>query len=151
MARSPIFSGGDVSRRLKDASGVEFDYEALVGQRCGPVTVAKTNHHACCDAMSEGFVKAVRPKVWVNNVWCPSQANEMTTSRMVRAGGRVYHTYQPAAFRAVRKGKPWSAGVEEADGHVVVRVAPGGASFTVFVLDATDESMRILSERVFAH
>jgi hypothetical protein len=34
-------------------------------------------------------------------------------------------------------------------GHAVVRVAPGGATFSVFTLSAEDESMTVLSERTF--
>ena len=144
-----FFTGGDISRTLRDAEGKEFSYEELVGRRCGRVTVAKTNHHACGDAMSQGFIDAVGAKVYVNNVWCPSQANADTTPRMVDAGGFVYHTYQPAFFRGYLRKYPWAKGVSREFGHVVVRVAPGGETFRVFVLTAEDESMRILSEREF--
>ena len=34
-------------------------------------------------------------------------------------------------------------------GHAVVKVAPGGGAYSLFVLDAHDESMRILCERSF--
>ena len=34
-------------------------------------------------------------------------------------------------------------------GHAVIKVAPGGGVYTLFILDAHDESIRILGERSF--
>ena len=36
-----------------------------------------------------------------------------------------------------------------APGHAVVKVLPGGGAYRVYSLDARDEKMRILDERVF--
>ena len=41
---------------------------------------------------------------------------------------------------------PWEYNIDKAastQGHVVIRVAPGGASYRVFVLDDSDEAMRV--------
>ena len=34
-------------------------------------------------------------------------------------------------------------------GHAVVKVMPGGGAYNLFILDASDESMRVLGERSF--
>lgn len=144
-----FFTGGDVSQSMTDMRGAKFNYEELVGRRTGHVTVCKTNHHAFFDSMSQGFVDAVKAKVYVNNVWFPSHANTITTSRMAEAGGMVFHTYKCEDFCKNMAGQPWEHMVGRANGHVVVRVAPGGTRFKVFVLSAADESMQILEEHDF--
>lgn len=148
------WAGGDVSGKFKTRAGAEIDYEAFVGERVGNVSVCKMNHHGCSDAMSEGFVKAVRAQTYVASMWCPRQAHATTLQRLTQVGsfdGGVpqlvpnlvcdYHKENEAKFGY--KVPPKGAY------HVVVKVQSGGAAYKVYLLDASDESMRVLS--VTAH
>jgi len=137
------YAGGDLCWRCQDDHGKRIDYEERIGQLCGPVTVAKCNHHAHADAMSEGFVRAVRAKAWVNSVWSPTHVSDPAmsnmTSRTLYPGDRRYFPTQvPEESRRREKGKSWWLDVA-ADGHVVVKVAPGGADWKVYVVDARVE------------
>ena len=137
-----FYTGGDVSKRI---GGI--DCEAAVAQACGPVTVAKTNHHGTPDTMGRDVVAALRPAAWVSCIWHKAQINDTNmrwmSSRELYPGDRVlFPTAVPEQSRKTTEGCAWWRDVAPA-GHVVVRVAPGGASYRIFVLDDTDESMRV--------
>lgn len=71
------------------------------------------------------FVKEVRAQVYLSSVWQACIADKVKD-----VAGAYGSDIAPA-------------------GHAVVKVAPGGGTFKVFVLDATDESMRIVHVRNF--
>lgn len=152
--RFSCYFGGDVSGEFKAADGTPYSYEGLVGSVVGPVDVCKTNHHAYWDAMKEPFVKAVRPRVFLSSTWSPNQINDrnlpIMMSRELYAGDRrIFHGFLPEAKRREYAGQPFMADFSPVQGHTVVKVEPGGDSYTVFVLDASDESMRILHQEHF--
>lgn len=147
------YAGGDVSGKLKTADGGEIDYEGAVGRLAGPVTVCKMNHHGFWDSMSEEFVRAVRAKAYVSCVWSPSQVNSKTLERMA---SREFHDGRdpvivpnllPASRVSKYADRPFMANIpQETRGgvHVAVKVAPGGEQCCIYLIDAKDESMRVL-------
>ena len=143
-----FYTGGDVSRELADpATGKIINYEALVAERCGPVTLAKLNHHGTKDAMTPECVKALKASMYVNNVWCPrhivdSNMSSMCSRTLYGGDRRYFPTFIPDEPRENWPKADWWRDVAPA-GHVVVKVAPGGGSFKVFVLSASDETMRV--------
>lgn len=149
--RFRYWAGGDVCGWFKAKDGSGVDYEALVGRRVGPVTVCKMNHHGCPDAMNEGFVRAVRADAYVACVWDPWQTHEQTlsllTSREIN-GGRdplIVPNLLPQSQAARCKDKAFMKNVvTRSPSHVVVKVLPGGTAYRIYLLDARDESMRIL-------
>ena len=152
--RFAYYAGGDVSGWLKRADGTKVDYEAEIGKLAGPVTVCKMNHHGCPDAMSEGFVRAVRAKAYVACVWDPWQLSSgktlaRLTSRAIHEGRDpvVVPTLLTAANAEKFAGQPFGANIpaETRHGvHVAVKVAPGGGESTMYLIDARDESMRVV-------
>ncbi len=147
------YAGGDVSGRLKRADGTDFDYEEIVGRLAGPVTVCKMNHHGYIDAMSEGFVRAVRAKAYISCIWSPGQVNSRTMERM--ASREIHQGFDPIIIpnltpksRVLKYAEsPFFKNIpSETQGgvHVVVKVAPGGDTWRIFLVDARDESMRVL-------
>ena len=149
-----FWSGGDVqnipaSANINDDTGLAF--EDMVGRRVGQVTVCKTNHHGCSDAMSEAFVRAVRARAYVSCIWCPGQFAEATLSRM--ASRDIHIGYDPVILpnlvpesQARRyKGHEFMKNVATTGYpvHVVVKVFCGGDAYRIYLLDARDESMRV--------
>ena len=145
------YSGGDNELELYGADGKPYDWEARIGHTCGPVDVAKTNHHAGSCTLSPEFCRAVRPTVWLSSVWQPKMVNETTLGRM--CSREFYSGERLVCFGYIAETAKSAAEAHGADvapaGHAVVRVAPGGAKFEVFSLDATDEAMRVLGHRQF--
>lgn len=144
-----FFTGGDLSKWLRDSDGRTIDYEAYVGERCGPVTVCKTNHHGYVDAMKKGFVSAVRPAAYLSAVWYDRQISDKNmkfmASRELYPGNRFFFaSCVPPGSRTANADCPWWQDFAP-EGHAVVRVAPGGATYRIFTLTPVDESMTVTS------
>ena len=145
-----FFTGGDVQNPLKGRDGAPVDYEGLVGQRVGPLSLCKMNHHGCNNAMRDGFVNAVRAQVYVNCMWSPWQAFPEALDRMWRAGahdgGRplllpqlVWDEQKNGEAKYGYKVPPLG------QYHVVVKVFPGGERYRVYLLDPHDEDLRVVA------
>lgn len=146
--RFDYFTGGDLSSIDEETtfpSPPWKDVETAVGQAAGPVDVMKANHHGSWDANSLPFLAAVRPRVIVVGTRAEGHPAVNTwrrmTSKKAWPGERdifVTHT-SDATLRT-------TYGLEQAKstrGHVVVRVAAGGDSYRVFVLEDADERMTV--------
>lgn len=147
--RFDYFTGGDLSsidEETVHAPPPWLDIEPRVGQAAGPVEAMKANHHGSWDSNSIGFLAALRPQVIV----VPSRAEghpsvntwKRMTSTQVWPGERdIFVTnVGPATARTTYDIERTARSTQ---GHVVIRVAEGGASFRVFVLEDTDEDMRV--------
>ena len=130
------------------------EYEDALGPVVGPVDVCKTNHHACPSSMGPKFCACVRAQTYMTSVWSPNQISDRNlvnmSSRELYSGGRVILPgYLPEIKRREYAGRPFMRDFLPVQGHSVVKVAPGGRTFELIVLDAGDESMRILHRRPF--
>ena len=141
------YAGGDVGRRYKARGGGEVNYEGLVGERVGPVTVCKMNHHGCSDSMDGAFVKAVRAQVYVACMWCPGQLAPKTLKTITAHGDpSILPNLMPARRRAGEAAEPYMKNIlVPGAAHVVVKVLPGGDAYRIYLLEAHDESMKVLS------
>ncbi len=136
------FNGGDLTT---GAPGTWQDIETPVGLVTGPVDVCEANHHAYFDAMGIPFLQAVRPRVHIIQVWSPSQPSPNILARMLSSwtypGPRdVFATNTMEETRVV-SGKMES--LKSQQGHIVVRVSPGGESYMIYILDDSEENFRI--------
>lgn len=137
------FNGADITTA---PAGDWRDIETPVGLVTGPVEVCLANHHAHFDAMGEAFLKAVRPKVHIIQSWAPSHPAANLLARMysqaVYPGARdVYMTNTMEETRVVIGGG--MDRMKSGQGHIVIRVEPGGDSFRILILDDSEESFRI--------
>lgn len=142
------FTGGDLSANgdetLSPADAWK-NVETPVGQATGPVEVMKANHHGSWDANSAAFLGALRPRVIIIDSRAEGHPAVNTYQRMrsqaVWPGPRdIFVTNVSPATFATTYGVADAAGTQ---GHVVVRVAPGGATYHVLVLDDSDETLRV--------
>lgn len=143
-----FYSAGDANGCLLTGPDKWMDYETLLGSVVGPVDVCKENHHGWRWTMPPAFVRAVRAAVYVGNVWEPYhiQSEQMATltDRSLYPGARlVFPTYVFDRSRVEHAGAPWWRDLPPMGGHVVVKVAPGGASYRVFTLSPYDEELRV--------
>lgn len=138
------FSAGDANRVLKGADGKAYDYESRLAAVAGPVDVAKVNHHAWKWTMPVALVKSLSAAAYLINVWDdehlqPEQMERMCSTALYPGERFVFPTLVTERMRRMVAGKPSERCLSRASGHVVVRVAPGGATYRIYVLDATDE------------
>ena len=154
--RFRYWTGGDIQPNFRKQGFSTKDgpvnYEAEVGRRVGQVTVCKTNHHGCGDAMCADFIRAVRAQAYITNVWSHWHVDKGTMERM---SSRELHpdfdpliipNFMPTDRAEKFRDMPFMNNVppETKDGaHVVVKVAPGGETYRIYLVDARDESMRV--------
>jgi hypothetical protein len=136
------YYGGDLTCDTSYGLYPWHDIETPVAEAAGAVSVAVANHHGYFDACGPAFVRALRARAWVLPTWHVSHpamgtlANLFSTElypdeRLVFATGMT-----PEALLTTERFSSRLAGY---DGHVVVRVAPPGAGFTVHMVNARDE------------
>ena len=143
------FAGGDVqSDGFRRRDGTRFDYERRVGELVGPVSLCKMNHHGCANAMNEGFLEAVRAQAYTACMWCPRQAHPQVLGRLPMAADGSRPLIVPnlvCAFHQENSAKNGYRLERLGAAHVVVKVFPGGNDYRIYLLDAADESMRVLA------
>ena len=142
------YTGGDVAGAAVDENGRDLQIEGAVGKASGPVDVCKTNHHSYKDGMRPEFVREVKARVYVTNVWDCGHLQDETMSAMcdtaLYEGDRlVCPTWAPPKRMEEFRDKPWQKYLKPAYGHVVVRVTDGGKKYTVYHLTADNESMTV--------
>ena len=149
--RFSYYTGGDAELTMVGTDGAEFSWEGLIGRTVGPVDVCKTNHHAGSSGMTPEFVREVRAQTYLSSVWQARMVDRKSLaamcSRELYPGDRyICFGWIADSVREVvaAYGRDIAPG-----GHAVVKVAPGGGSYEVFTLDASDESMRVLARRSF--
>lgn len=141
------FTGGDLRGISPDGSPLWQDLETPVAQAIGPVEVAMMNHHGYIDSQNSFFVSTLRPQVWLLSVWDSAHPSPMVYKRLqseaLYPGPRdIYATNMHESNKLVVVGLDKLASDE---GHIVVRVAPGGDSFKIFILNDYVEDGKIKS------
>ena len=133
-----FYTGGDIPGVGHIGATDPGSMESRVAEVIGPVDVAVLNHHGNRDTQNAEYMAVLQPRVWIGQTWGIRHPGEEVIrrlgSRYVYPGDRdVYSTYMAPANREFmnRYVKDYQA----TDGHIVVRVAPGGASYDVYVLD----------------
>ncbi len=139
------FNGGDLTTGTQ---GTWQDIETPVGLVTGPVEVCEANHHAYLDAMGTLFLQAVRPRIIVLQTWSPSQPDNGVLSRMLSTatypGPRDIFATNIMDETKVVIG-PRLNSLKSQQGHIVIRVNPGGETYMVYILDDSEENFRIKS------
>jgi beta-lactamase superfamily II metal-dependent hydrolase len=146
--RFAYYEGGDLTDATDDGLAPWRDIETPVAQAAGPVDVAAVDHHGYYDAGGAAFVRALRPRVFVLQAWHATHPALSTLERLYNprlfAGERdVFATALVPASAAVND--RFTSRLKSAAGHVVVRVAPGGATYDIAIVDDRDESDRVIA------
>ena len=141
------YTGGDLTSSNNFGDDPWRDIETPVARIAGKVDVAVVNHHGYADAAGPGFMRALRPKAMIIQAWdsahpVVSTLANMTSTRLYPDARDIYATAMKEENRIANRGL---AKLASQNGHVVVRVAPGGRSFHIIVTDNGDEQDRVVS------
>ncbi|MEQ9308170.1 MAG: MBL fold metallo-hydrolase [Balneolaceae bacterium] len=141
------FTGGDIAGIALEGKPAFYDVETPIAQAVGPVEVSVLNHHGYIDSQNAFFVETLRPQVWIIPVWDSAHPSPMVYKRLLSeflyTGKRdIFATSMHEANKLVVVGLDELA---SDNGHIVVRVSPGGKTFHVLVLDNSNEEMIIKS------
>lgn len=145
---------GDFSDRISGPCGEEVFIEDALAKAVGHCNVAKTNHHAH-HAMGRRLAAALRPQAYVSCVWDQLHCTDDSMESLLVPGAP--DAEQPMLIPTVlptngNLDSPWRRFVPEAckNGcHIVVTVPPGGETFSIALIDARDETMRLAAEYGF--
>lgn len=143
------YTGGDILGVLTGSAPDWYDLETPLARVVGPVEVAISNHHAFRDAMNETFLKSLSPRVIITLSWSSNHPHESTFPRLVSEeiypGPRdLFITNLIPAAREIL-GEENVRKFKGTQGHVVVRVDPGGERYHIFVLNDQSEDRFVLS------
>ena len=140
------YIGGDLTSDTLFGTAPWLDIETPVAHAAGPVTVAALDHHGYYDATGIEFVRAMRSRIYVLQSWHASHPALATLDKL----------YSPLLYPGPRDvlatGLTEAAELADArlsdrmlskQGHIVIRVHPGGRQYEVIVLDDTREAGNI--------
>ena len=145
-----FYSAGDFFDVFKLPDGTKRSIEVELAKEIDPVDVAKINHHGH-HSMSLPLVAALQARVWTACMWDQLHVTADTLERLSsREAYPAPRLIAPAVFPPERRfedaGKPFLADIapESFDaGHMVLTVAPGGATYRLAYVTADDESMKV--------
>ena len=143
--RFDYFNGGDIVH--SNAPGTWRDIETPVGFVVGPVDVCEVNHHAAHDAMGEAFLKAVRPRIMIIQALGAGHPDNRGFQRMlaqwIYPGERDIFTTNLKESTKEVIGEGRAAQLKSQQGHIVIRVHPGGDHYDIYILDDATESFTV--------
>jgi len=141
------FTGGDLPT-LSEEESVEpwRDIETAAAKAAGPVEVAVADHHGYLDAVGPNLVRELRPQAFVIPAWYVNHPATLPLRRMfsrkLYPGDRdVFATCTMEENRVYNT--QFNSKMKSYDGHVIVRVTPGGETFQIVVTDNADDSDRV--------
>ena len=146
--RFDFFTGGDMPG-IPDAGAPAWQaVEPHVAKAIGATDVHIVNHHGSIDPASPEFLTALRSQVIILPAWSPTHPSQDALKRILSK--RLYPGTRDVFATTLREPTKASIGsrvsqLKAQHGHIVVRVAPGGATFTVYVLDDESEEAKVVS------
>ena len=143
------YTGGDLAGVPPDGYPAWHDQETPIARAIGgPVDVAVIGHHGSIEPANAFFLATLRPRVDIVPAWSRTHPAPVVLKRLLNE--RIYPEARDIfvlEFRDEMKAAIGSRAERVASdhGHVVVRVAPGGGSYQVFVLENRTESRAVIS------
>lgn len=140
------FTGGDLPGILDSNDPLWNDMETPVAKAVGPVEVNVLNHHGNRDSQNAFFLESLRPRVHITSVWSSNHPGHDVLRRLLNQniypGPRdIFATNMlDANYKVIGQSLEKLA---SAQGHIVVRVAPGGASYQVITLEDGNTDRKI--------
>ena len=140
--RFDYFTGGDLVGVPLDELPEWHDLETPVAQAIGAVDVAVLNHHGWLDTTNPFFLRMLQPRVIVIPAW---HATHPDHSVLRRLRSRRLRPDPPDLFITSLLDAPRGVfsylgeSFRSTEGHIVVRVEPGGARYSVVILDDQQE------------
>jgi len=143
-----LYTGGDLYGAPEPGAPAWWDVETPIAKAIGRTDVMVVDHHGSIEPASPFFLATLAPRVIVVPAWSPTHPSpdvlKRLLSKRIWPGPRdVFVTFLRDATRATIG--PRASQVASDEGHVVVRVAPGGASYRVYVVDDRNESGAVKS------
>lgn len=143
-----FFTGGDLYGAPEPGAPVWWNLETPIAKAIGKTDVMVVNHHGSIEPANPFFLGTLQPRVIIVPAWSPTHPSpdvlkRLLSTRIWSAPRDVFITQFRDATKATIG--PRATKVASDAGHVVIRVAPGGASYRVYVIENNDESGAVKS------
>jgi len=139
------FSGGDITGIPAPGGPSWHDIETPVARAVGPVEAAVLTHHGYIDSQNAFFVSTLRPLVWIIPVWDSAHPTSAVYARL--RSTRLYPGPRDIFATSMHEANKVVIAVlkdlASDQGHILIRVDPGGSTFHVIVLSDSDESLEV--------
>lgn len=140
------FSGGDMPGRTRQGGQPWEDVESAVAPSVGPVDAAILNHHGNRDSQNAYYLAALQPQVFIIPVWSSDHPGHDVLDRMYSE--RIYPGTRDVFATNMLESNKQVIGdllnrLKSSQGHIVIRVAPGGAAFRVIILDDSVDALTV--------
>lgn len=139
------FAAGDLQYKHKEKFAW-FDAEAPVAKIMPEVDVMKLCHHGTSGTNSQALLNALKPEVAIAANWRDVQPNPATMKRVWKANpeAKIITTNMVDRSRELLQ----ADGVDpekflSTQGHVVIRVEPGGDRYWVLILEDDDQKFLV--------
>jgi beta-lactamase superfamily II metal-dependent hydrolase len=155
------YNGGDLVGQLKPTEAAWRDVESAVAWHVGQVDVHVADHHGYSDSANAYFLSVLQPRIHIIQAWSaahpfPDVLDRMLSEKIYPGPREVFSTnalwdgrrehidklFGPEAGAKYAEGITKFAGNQ---GHIVIRVQPGGDSYQIYMLEDTSEKYRIRS------
>jgi hypothetical protein len=145
------YTGGDCAGNVFYGDASWRDVETPVAKVVGEVDVATMDHHGNRDAVNEFQIKTFKPTAWVEQVWSADHPGHevlirLTSPYLNTTPKDLFATNMLDANKYVI-GPLIDKSYKSLQGHILVRVLPGGSEYYIIILDDSNENM--LVQRVF--
>lgn len=142
------FTAGDLTCSTFDGALPWRDVETAAAQVAGPVEVAVTPHHGMFDATGAGAVRHLRPRTWIISAWHAVHPSLSTLDRLFNK--RLYpgprDVFATGLAPATALASPWLMDrLAGREGHVIIRLSPGGDHYDVVVTNNRDEADHVMA------
>ncbi|KQM62318.1 MULTISPECIES: ComEC/Rec2 family competence protein [unclassified Sphingomonas] len=146
--RFDYYVGGDNTGLNEPYAPDAIDSETAIAPQVGVVDAMALDHHGNRDSTNAGFLATLQPRVLVEQVYTTDQPGgevvHRIASQAIYAGKRdLFATWTFDATRTAL-GPIFDRTLTASGGHVLIRVAPGGASYRVMLLDARSRTPQVL-------
>jgi hypothetical protein len=142
------YTGGDCGGNVFLGDAAWRDVETPVAKAIGQVEVATMDHHGNRDAVNEFQIKTFQPQVWIQQVWTADHPGHevlirVTSPHLYTAKRDLFATNMMEPTKLVI-GPLIDRAYASQQGHIVVRVLPGGKSYYVITMDDSREDMPVV-------
>lgn len=141
------YSGGDCAGNVSYGEPWWKDVETPVAKALGEVDVATMDHHGNRNAVSEFQVKTLKPRVWIGQSWSSDHPGHevliRATTPFLYDGPRDLFATNMLEANKLVIGSLIDQSYKSTQGHILVRVLPGGKEYYVIILDDSKEDMPV--------
>jgi hypothetical protein len=141
------YTGGDNPGNVFLGDAPWRDVETEIAKAVGEVDIATMDHHGNRDALNENFIRGLRPRVWIEQVWTADHPGHevliRATSQLLYPGPRDLFATNFMEANELVIGGLVAQSYKSRQGHIVVRVLPGGSQYYVIILEDGDIQRRV--------